>query len=97
MRQRFALPTNSRQLTGCVCVIAGDANHFECEDPFLGEEHAYNPLVPQFTAAWFKLHLQQRRTEFGIDFEALLYGTNGSATGLCEGGDGKMVSCEVHR
>lgn len=72
-----------------------DANHFEPEDPFFPEEHCYNDLLPQFTAAWFKLHLEKKTTEFGIDFQEMIFG-NGTKS-ICGGGDGDMAKCEVHR
>ena len=53
----------------------------------------YNPLLPQFTAAWFKLHLEHKRSEHGIDFHALIYGN--SSKSLCGGGAGKMAACAL--
>merc|ERR1711871_503461 len=53
----------------------------------------YNPLLPQFTAAWFKLYLEGKQHEYGIDFQDLLYG-NGPHT-LCGGGDGLMQNCSL--
>jgi hypothetical protein len=55
----------------------------------------YNPLLPQFTAAWFKLYLEGKREEYGVDFEDLLYG-NGTHT-LCGGGGGAMENCTLLR
>eukprot|EP01048_Picozoa_sp_COSAG05_P011218 COSAG05_NODE_1043_length_6061_cov_10.071285_5_plen_341_part_00 len=55
----------------------------------------YNPLLPQFTAAWFKLYLEGRALEFGLDFDALLWGNSSSS--LCGGGAGKMAACQLIR
>jgi len=55
----------------------------------------YNPLLAQFSAAWYKLHLENKTTEHGINFEAMIYGTGKDS--LCHGGDGKMVQCVMKR
>ena len=52
--------------------------------------------MPQFTAAWFKLHLENKTHEFGYDFDSMIYGTNASSS-VCGGGDGSMSQCETHR
>lgn len=67
--------------------------HFEPEDNWLPWK-TYNPLIPQFTAAWFKLHLEKKNSEFGVNFQEMIYG-NGTQS-LCHGGDGAMKRCEVH-
>jgi hypothetical protein len=72
-----------------------DANHFEPEDPFPLEENCYNPLLPQFTAAWFKLHLEKKTSEFGFNFEEMIYGNDTKS--VCAGGDGAMKACETHK
>jgi hypothetical protein len=69
-----------------------DAGHFEPEDIWLPWK-TYNPLIPQFTAAWFKLHVENKKSEFGIDFEAMLYG-NGTNS-ICGGDDGGMSKCDI--
>ena len=69
-----------------------EADHFEPEDNWQPWK-SYNPLVPQFTAAWFKLTIDQKLEEFGIDFEEMIYG--GSKESICNGGDGKMRTCEM--
>jgi hypothetical protein len=71
------------------------ADHHEPEENYLHLGSAYNPRLAQFTAAWFKLHLEKKTREFGVDFAKLIY--SNSSTSLCGGGDGKMVHCEVHR
>mmetsp|Transcript_25148 Transcript_25148/g.52218 ORF Transcript_25148/g.52218 Transcript_25148/m.52218 type:complete len:392 (+) Transcript_25148:186-1361(+) len=53
----------------------------------------YNPLVPQFTAAWFKVHLERKTHEFGVDWEELIYGDGPSA--MCSGGNGVMEECDM--
>lgn len=55
----------------------------------------YNPLLPQFTAAWIKLYLCGVDEEFGISFDDMIYGN--SSTSMCAGGDGAMAECEVYR
>lgn len=56
---------------------------------------SYNTLLPQFTAAWFKLHLEGKQTEYGVNFEDLIYG-DGTHT-LCGGGGGQMANCTLLR
>jgi len=69
------------------------AGHFECEDDFQLWP-SYNPLTPQYTAAWFKVHLEEKREEFGVDFYDLIYGD--SETSICAGKeDGEMKRCEM--
>ena len=69
------------------------ADHFEPEDPFFPFYNSYNPLIPQFTAAWFKLHLENKTTEFDIDFEEMIYGNDTKS--ICNGGDSSMIKCET--
>jgi dienelactone hydrolase len=64
------------------------ANHHEASSD-------YNPLLPQFAASWFKLHINNVTSEFGFDFDEMIYGKG--ATSICGGGDGGMKKCEVHR
>jgi hypothetical protein len=92
MTEKFYAATGGSATKGFV--YKKNANHFEPEKGFPMEEDCYNPLLPQFTAAWFKIHLEKKRTEFGFDFEDMIYG-NGTHS-LCTGGDGTMVKCEVH-
>ena len=54
----------------------------------------YNPLLAQFSVAWFKMFLDKTPQADGIDYEALLFGA-GKAS-LCHGGDGDMAACELH-
>ena len=51
----------------------------------------FNPLLPQFTAAWFKIFLDEKPEEFGIDWFGLVFGKG--AGSLCGGGAGKMANC----
>lgn len=69
-----------------------DAGHFEPEDNFLAWD-TYNPLMPQYTAAWFKLHLDGKTTEFGIDFNEMIYGSSSSS--MCGGQDGNLSVCDI--
>jgi hypothetical protein len=55
----------------------------------------YNPLLPQFTAAWFKLYLVGKTQEFGVDYDSLIYGS--AKHSLCGGGGGAMANCTVLR
>jgi hypothetical protein len=55
----------------------------------------YNPLLPQFTAAWFKIYLDEKPQDLGIDWIDLIYG-NGTGT-LCGGGAGEMANCSIVR
>lgn len=47
--------------------------------------------------AWFKLYLEGKESEFGIDYHAMIYGN--SSQSLCGIGsvDGEKERCEVHR
>jgi hypothetical protein len=51
-------------------------------------------LLAQFSAAWFKLYLDQTPQAYGLDFQDMIYGTGGGGTGICSGGDGDMTSCK---
>ena len=64
------------------------ANHHEASSD-------YNPELAQFVAAWFKLHLDGIKSQFGHDFDDMIYGKDSNS--LCGGGDGLMAACEVHR
>lgn len=50
-------------------------------------------LIAQFSAAWFKLYLDQTPVDFGIDFNGMIYGTG--VSGVCAGGDGEMTTCTI--
>jgi hypothetical protein len=69
-----------------------DAGHFEPEDDWQPWP-SYNPLVPQYTASFFKIHLEDKKTEFGIDFWELLYGTEEDS--ICGGANGDMNKCDM--
>ena len=51
------------------------------------------PKLAKFSAAWFKIHLEQVDKQDGIDYNDLIYGS--SNTSLCGGGDGAMEECIV--
>lgn len=55
----------------------------------------YNPLVPQFVAAWFKLYLNNVSSSRTVDWGSLIHG-NGPES-ICGGGDGEMAQCEIVR
>ncbi|GMH61521.1 hypothetical protein TrRE_jg6929, partial [Triparma retinervis] len=80
---------------GYVNKVGGKAGHLECEDweQNLLFSDWYNPLITQFTAAYFKLHLEKKKSEFGVDFEEMIYG--GGENSICNGGDGVMEECDV--
>ena len=50
----------------------------------------YDPLLPQFTAAWFKLYLDRTPEWEGIDFRSMIVG-NDEKRSICKGGFGVMV------
>jgi hypothetical protein len=52
-------------------------------------------LLAQYSAAWFKLYLDKRPTEFGLDFDNMIYGSGEES--MCGGGDGDMTVCTVER
>ena len=72
-----------------------DAGHFEPEDDWIWGVSTYNPLFSQYTAAWFKLYLEGKKTEFGIDFDNMIYGTGEDS--VCGGQDGAMAECTMKR
>ena len=72
-----------------------DADHFEPEDPFFPFYYSYNPMVGPYTAAFFKLIMEKKKIEFGINYEEMIYG-NSTTISICHGGDGKMTKCEMH-
>ena len=52
---------------------------------------AYNPELPLFTVAWFKIFVDETPVWRGHDFHGMIFGAgNGS---LCGGGDGAMANC----
>jgi len=53
----------------------------------------YNPELAYFTAAWFKIHLAKIPEENGVDYRALIYGSDASS--ICKGGDGSMKECTI--
>eukprot|EP01079_Euglenida_sp_SAG-EU17-18_P008027 gene8026-1433_t len=55
----------------------------------------YNPLMPQWTAAWFKLMLENKTQQYGLDFHSMIYG-NSTQDSLCHGGDGPMEACTIY-
>jgi len=54
----------------------------------------YNPKLALYTVAWFKIHLDQTPSSYGMNWKDLLYGTG--PTTLCGGGDGDMKECTVN-
>jgi hypothetical protein len=48
-------------------------------------------LIAQFSAAWFKLYLDNTPVAFGVDFDAMIYGKG--SEGMCSGGDGAVTAC----
>ena len=68
------------------------ATHME---PIGSLKEAYNPLLAQFTASWFKIYLDLTPQAYGVDFDAMLFGKDGHS--ICGGGDGAMAECEMHK
>jgi hypothetical protein len=54
---------------------------------------AYNPMLPIFTVAWFKIFVDETPVWKGHDFHAMVYGQGSDS--LCGGGDGAMGSCTI--
>ena len=50
-------------------------------------------LLAQFTAAWFKIYLDETPQDFGLDFAEMIFGDGPES--LCGGGDGSMQNCTV--
>jgi pimeloyl-ACP methyl ester carboxylesterase len=57
---------------------------------FLG----YDPLIAQFTAAWFKLFLDKIPRDQFVDYDSLIFGSGSS---LCTGAYGTVAECTVRR
>jgi len=83
-------------------VNRADADHME---PISGS--TYNPLLPQFTAAWFKFHLNRAsfmeamaavngtQKQLKVDLDGMIFGSGPRS--LCGGGDSKMLACETRK
>ncbi|GMI27096.1 hypothetical protein TeGR_g7885 [Tetraparma gracilis] len=71
--------------------LVSKANFGHHEADILG----INPLLGQFTAAWFKLMLEGKGEESNVDYEEMIFGT--SSTSICGGGDGAVDDnmCEL--
>lgn len=54
----------------------------------------YNKLVAPYTAAWFKVFLDETPQADGLDYHEMLFGSGEDS--LCGGGDGDMQQCELH-
>jgi hypothetical protein len=54
----------------------------------------YNPLLAQFSAAWFKMFLDKTPSADGFDYHEMIFGKG--TTSVCNGGDGAMKACEMH-
>ena len=54
-----------------------------------------NPLLAQFTAAWFKVMLQGITSENGNDYEEMIFGKSDKS--ICNGGNGavNVDMCEI--
>ena len=52
-------------------------------------------IVARYTAAWFKLYLENINVETVYDYHNLIYGDRNATESLCGGGDGKMKTCLV--
>jgi hypothetical protein len=50
-------------------------------------------LLAQYSAAWFKVYLEETPQAFGLDFFSMLFGTDPGS--LCGGGDGAMAACTI--
>ena len=51
--------------------------------------------MAQFSAAWFKIYLDETPEQYEIDFSAMIYGTG--ADGVCSGGHGTVTACTVEK
>jgi len=54
---------------------------------------AYNPMLPIYTVAWFKVHVDETPQWRGHDFRSMIYGN--ASDSVCGGGDGKMGNCTI--
>ena len=51
-------------------------------------------LLGKWSAAWFKIYLDETPRADGHDYHEMILGTGSQS--LCHGGDGTMTACEVH-
>jgi hypothetical protein len=93
MTEKYYKAKGTHTVSSKGIIYKSNADHFEPEDPFFPVYYSYNPLVAQFTAAWFKIHLEKKNMEFGINFYDMIYGNLTSS--VCHGGDGGMTKCEM--
>ncbi len=69
-----------------------NCTHFEPSTAYIDD---FNPLLAQFTAAWFHVFLSKSPRAFGLDFDSMIFGSD--HTSLCGGGNGEMVNCTLVR
>ena len=71
--------------------LVSTANYGHHEADILG----INPLLPQFTVAWFKVLMEGVSTENGVNYEEMIFGKG--PTSVCGGGDGEVdaTMCEI--
>lgn len=86
MTEKFFNADGSHPVKGLVNKVG--ASHHE---PDITD---YNPKVAPFTAAWFKIFLDQTPQADGYDYHDMIFGKG--ANSLCNGGDGDMETCELH-
>merc|ERR1719335_1453976 len=67
------------------------ATHFE-PNPLGGAGAPKN--LGKWTAAWFKVYLDETPQSAGVDYKMFIFGTDKDS--LCHGGDGAMTKCDVY-
>merc|ERR1712072_160023 len=71
--------------------IKAGATHFE-PNPLGGAGAPKN--LGMWSAAWFKVYLDETPQSGGVDYKKFIFGTDTDS--LCHGGDGAMAKCDVY-
>jgi len=78
----------SGERTGLTRGIVSTSNFGHHEADILG----INPLLAQFTTAWFKWFMAAGGDD-GVDWEEMIFGTGENS--VCKGGMGDVERCEI--
>jgi hypothetical protein len=70
-----------------------NGGHLETSGDSTPPHGPYNPYLAQWTAAWFKIHLERTPMDQGIDFEDMLVGTGPGS--LCHAAHGDVQTCDI--
>jgi hypothetical protein len=90
MTKAFYAAASSSTPRGIVNKVG--ASHQEPSD-YHDKTEPYNPLMAQYTAAWFKIYLDDYTGGGPVDFHDMIFGSG--PTSICGGGDGSMETCKM--